>query len=266
MDRLSYVVGNATIMGSEDKTATTKNLLELQSPITSYNIRKKTEELQLRNKIREEKNSPNYPFEIMANLFLLNRELKRKNGSIEAEKQEAERREKEEREKRRQAEVEVGEMSFIFSNTTIRSKGEVFVNKLRNHFGPIMDSSYPCRWTEANKNFTGFKIQDGQFLDRFYYYLDKTNILDQAMGSLEAKIGYPSTSSTSFKDMLKQTTQELRLNNYGSQSQEIHCASENMSIDDIKKSVNIVFANSAIKPPPYMIPFFEFADQIEKEI
>lgn len=71
MDRLSNVVGKATIMGSENKTATTKNLLELQSPIISYNIRKKTEELQLRNKIRKEKeNSPNDPFETMANLFL----------------------------------------------------------------------------------------------------------------------------------------------------------------------------------------------------
>jgi hypothetical protein len=202
------------------------------------------------------------PIDILMKMFLSLATLEATNATM-VEDLEKEKRQRE------TAEKEVDAMSFIFSNAVVRSKGEVFIYKLRHHFGPIMDihsNNGYCIWTEANKQLTGFKIQDSQFLNAFHTMLNTTNILDPSMRHLEIKIGYTSTAANSFKQMLIQTTNELRKSNFSSQSEVIHQAGKNKDLDDIKKCANIVFANLAAKPPAYMIPFFELVDKIEKEI
>ena len=160
-------------------------------------------------------------------------------------------------------------MSLVFANNIVRSKGELFVRKLRYHFGPIMDPPAPgyhhCKWTATKPNKPIiFSAQDGQFLDQFNKELNqKHSKLDQAVQHLATKKGYPSTLK-SFKDELIKTATELRMNNYDEQSEKIHLAAEGIDIEELKKCVTIVFENSPVKRPSDMIPLFEMVDKIEK--
>ena len=88
-------------------------------------------------------------------MFISNAQLIKKNAvlsdELEKEKKAREKREEE----RSKAEKEADAMSLVFSNNVVCAKGELFVRKIRNHFGPIMDpftTYHHCKWTATKPN------------------------------------------------------------------------------------------------------------------